>query len=104
MEKTRGYMVALSIAVPKLGVIEKFESPSLNVFGPVEFLFPPDKWLKIQRSSDDNSFSLEVFAKDEEQVEQAKRLLTRELNKVIHSWTVKLKNWGTRFENSLEEK
>lgn len=102
--KTPGYMVALTFKVPELGLIEKFERPYFSVYGPVEFLFPPDKWMTVQRESDNNFVSLQMFAKDERQVEQAKQLLVKELNKTIKKWTTKLEEWEMDFENSLREK
>ena len=102
--KTPGYMVALSFETPDLSSVNSFPPPSIDVYGPVEFLFPPDKWMDIMTSQDGKHMSLEVFAKDEKQVEQAKLLLTKKFNKVIKKWMTELEKWGMDFENSLREK
>ena len=95
-----GYMVSLTFKVPELGLIEKFERPYFSVYGPVEFLFPPDKWMTVQRESDNNFVSLQMFAKDKRQVERAKRLLVKELNKTIKKWANKLTKWGLDLEKA----
>lgn len=91
--------MSLNVNIPRLGTIEDFDPPRFVVQGPIEFMFPPDKWMETMRQWHGDEVALQMFVKEKTDIPQAKHMLRLEFTLMVCHWANKLTKWSLDLQD-----